>query len=72
VCVCVCVCVCVFACMYDCVPLDSLVPEDIIRFLRAGITDGCEPPCGGWESNPGPLEEQPVLLTTELNLSSPP
>ena len=29
------------------------------------ITDGCEPPCGCWELNSGPLEEQPVLLTTE-------
>ena len=29
------------------------------------ITDGCEPPFGGWELNLGPLEEQPVLLTSE-------
>ena len=27
--------------------------------------DGCEPPCGCWELNSGPLEEQPVLFTTE-------
>ena len=32
------------------------------------ITDGCEPPCGCWELNSGPLEEQSVLLTTELSL----
>ena len=32
------------------------------------ITDGCEPPCGCWELNSGPLEEQPLLLTTELSL----
>jgi hypothetical protein len=32
------------------------------------ITDGCEPPCGCWEVNSGPLEEQPVLLTTEPSL----
>ena len=25
------------------------------------ITDGCEPPCGCWELNSGPLEEQLVL-----------
>jgi hypothetical protein len=24
--------------------------------------DGCEAPCGCWELNSGPLEEQPVLL----------
>ena len=29
------------------------------------ITDGCEPPCGCWESNSGPLEEQAMLLTAE-------
>jgi hypothetical protein len=29
------------------------------------ITDGCEPSCGCWELNSGPLEEQSVLLTTE-------
>jgi hypothetical protein len=29
------------------------------------ITDDCEPPCGCWDLNSGPLEEQPVLLTTE-------
>jgi hypothetical protein len=27
------------------------------------ITDGCEPPCGCWELNSGPLEEQAGLLT---------
>jgi hypothetical protein len=32
------------------------------------ITDGCEPPCSCWELNSGPLEEQSVLLTTELSL----
>ena len=29
------------------------------------IIDGCEPPCGCWEMNSWPLEEQPVLLTAE-------
>ena len=29
---------------------------------------GYEPPYGSWESNLGPLEEQPVLQTTELFL----
>jgi hypothetical protein len=29
---------------------------------------GCEPPCGGWELNSRPLEEQPVLLTAEPSL----
>jgi hypothetical protein len=29
------------------------------------ITDGCKPPCGCWDLNSGPLEEQSVLLPTE-------
>jgi hypothetical protein len=35
---------------------------------RATITDGCELPCGCWELNSGPEEEQPVLLTSEPSL----
>jgi hypothetical protein len=31
----------------------------------AGVNDGCEPPCGCWELNLGPLEDQSLLLTTE-------
>jgi hypothetical protein len=27
------------------------------------ITDGCEPPCGCWDLNSGPLEEQSGALT---------
>jgi hypothetical protein len=29
------------------------------------ITDSCEPPCGCWDLNSGPLEEQSALLNTE-------
>ena len=32
----------------------------------------CEPPCGCWELNSGPLEEQSVLLTAEPFLQPPP
>jgi hypothetical protein len=32
------------------------------------ITDVCEPPCGCWELNSGPLEERSVLLNTESTL----
>jgi hypothetical protein len=34
------------------------------------ITDGCEPPCGCWDLNSGPLEEQSVLLTAEPSLQT--
>jgi hypothetical protein len=33
--------------------------------------DGCEPPCGCWKLNSGPLEEQSVLLTAEPSLQLP-
>ena len=32
------------------------------------ITDGCEPPCSCWDSNPGSLEEQSALPTAEPSL----
>ena len=35
------------------------------RSPGTGAMDSCERPCGCWESNLGPLEEQPVLLTVE-------
>jgi hypothetical protein len=38
-------------------------PEDGIRFPVIGVTGSCKLPCGCWELNPGPLQEQPVLLT---------
>lgn len=38
-----------------------------------GVMDGYEPPCGCWKSNPGPLQEQPVvLLAGPISSSSPP
>ena len=32
------------------------------------VTNSCELPCGCWELNPGPLQEQQVFLTTEPSL----
>jgi hypothetical protein len=31
-------------------------------------TDLCEPPCGYWELNSGPVDERSVLLTAEPSL----
>jgi hypothetical protein len=39
-----------------------------VRSSGTGVTDRCELPCGCWELNLGPLEEQPVLLTAEPSL----
>lgn len=33
-----------------------------------GVTDGWELPCGCWDMNPDPLQEQPVLVTAETSL----
>lgn len=33
------------------------------------VVNTCELPCGFWELNPDPPEEQPVLLTTEQPFS---
>jgi hypothetical protein len=40
----------------------------MVRKCYVPITDGCEPPCGCWELNSGPLEEQSVFLATESSL----
>ena len=34
------------------------------------VPDGCESPCGCWDTNLCPQEEQSVLLTIELSLKS--
>ena len=41
-----CLCVCLCEC---------------VRYPGTEIMDSCELPCGCWELNPGPLEEQPSL-----------
>jgi hypothetical protein len=40
----------------------------VLRYSKRAldiVTDGCEPPCGCWDLNSGPSEEQLALLTTE-------
>ena len=36
-----------------------------VKSPKTGVTDCCELPCGCWEVNWDPLEEQSVFLTTE-------
>lgn len=45
--------------------------EEGVRSLGTGVTDDCEPPHWCWELNPGPLQEQQVLLTAESSLQTP-
>ena len=58
-----------FACTYVCEPHICLVPAKVkigYWIPGTGVMDGCElPPCVCWELNPGPLQGQRVLLTTE-------
>lgn len=35
--------------------------EEGITYPATGVTGGCEPLCGSWELNPGPLREQHEL-----------
>jgi hypothetical protein len=43
-------------------------PEEGIQSLRTGIRVCCQTTCGYQEWNPGPLDEHPVLPTTEPSL----
>jgi hypothetical protein len=37
------------------------------QITYTGITDDCKPPYELWKMNPGPLEEQQVVLTAETS-----
>lgn len=39
--------------------------EEGVKHPGPGATDNCKAPCGCWELNPSPGEEQPVLTTPE-------
>ena len=43
-------------------------PQRSEEGVGTGVTDTCQLPCGCWESNPGSLQEQSMLLTTEPSL----
>jgi hypothetical protein len=57
-------CMCVYCCM--CMP----IARRGYRIFMSGIADDCEAPCGMWELNLGPLEEQSMLLTNRAIPSS--
>jgi hypothetical protein len=61
-----------FACMSVCAPPKCLVPTEARSYYQrapgTGVKDGCEPSCGCWELNPGPLQEQFIFLAAELSL----
>lgn len=42
--------------------------EECVRYLRAGVRDGCELLCGGWVLRLSPLQEQGIGgATSDLN-----
>jgi hypothetical protein len=43
--------------------MHMLSSDTLERKVPLQITNGCEPPCGSWELNSGPLREQSVPLT---------
>ena len=49
-----------FACLHVCMKLSDA--------LKNGVADSCELPCGYRVLNQGPMEEQPVLLTSVPSL----
>lgn len=57
-----------FACIYVCGPHACLVIAEVKEGLKSpetGDTDSFELFCWCWGPNLGPLEEKPMLLTTE-------
>lgn len=63
-----------FSLMCVCIPNGRLViqrSQKGIRPLRTGAIDCSEPPCGCWEQNSVPLQEQQMLSTAELPLQAP-
>lgn len=66
-------CVWVFDGMYVCVSCICLVPVGVrkgVIFLGTGVMKNCKLPCGAWESNPGPLNQQPLLLANDPSQQS--
>lgn len=58
-----------FACTYICAQLVYLVLSEVNTGSPGVVVrDDCEPLCGCWVLNLGPLQEQQVLVTTESYL----
>lgn len=63
-----------FNCTFVCVPHACQVPTEVRREGYSSWnrrTKGCDQPCGCWQSNQGPLEDQPVFLTAKPSPSGP-
>ena len=62
-------------CVHECSSLTVFLKNNLFYLHwsegKDPIIDSCELPCGCWELNSGPLEKQPVFLSTEPSLQSP-
>jgi hypothetical protein len=56
---------CIYFMYVSALLLSSDTPEEC---ASDSITDGCEPPCGCWELNSGPVDEQSVYCTVRHTL----
>ena len=54
----------------SCIPGAYRNQKKVLDPSGTGITNSCELPWGCWELKLGPLEEQPVFLTTESSQKS--
>ena len=46
---------------YLCIPVMCLVPGEVRKVIECpgtGVMGGCELPCGCWDPNSGPLQDQ--------------
>ena len=60
-----------YVCLYTmCMPGAHRDQKSSSNIPGTGVKDGCDPPCGCWDFNSGPSEEQVVLLTTEPSLQT--
>lgn len=56
--------------MYICIPRLPIEVREGVRSPGMGVTNACEPPYGFCKTNPGSLQEQYMLSTTELSLKA--
>lgn len=49
-----------YVCMPECV-MESKEAREEVRSSETGGANACELPCGFWDMNSGPLQDQPVL-----------
>ena len=52
-------------------PVHHILHPQKSEGYQTGVTDGCQPPCGHWDSNSGSLEDQQPLFLTVMPFLQP-